>query len=74
MMLFAPPPWATALHAALIAYAAIGLALGLAFLFRGIDRVTPDAKGSLAFRPLLLPGLILLWPLIAWRWRKATRA
>ena len=24
--------------------------------------------GAYAFRPLLLPGLALLWPLVLWRW------
>jgi hypothetical protein len=49
-------------------YLAIGLAVGVAFLFLGIARVDPAARGSYAFRPLLLPGLILLWPFAAARW------
>jgi hypothetical protein len=47
---------------------AIGLVVGVAFLFLGIDRIDPAARGSHAFRPLLLPGLILLWPFVALRW------
>ncbi len=50
------------------AYAAAGLAVGLAFLLGPIERATPAARGAHAFRPLLLPGLILLWPLVLWRW------
>ena len=49
------------------AYAAAGLAIGFAFRFRGVD---PAARGAHAFRPLLLPGLVLLWPLMPWRWRQ----
>jgi len=49
-------------------WAAIGLAFGLVFLTIGIDRVDPAARGAHAVRPLLLPGLVLLWPLAAWRW------
>ena len=49
-------------------YAAAGLAVGLAFLLFGIERATPAAQGAHAFRPLLLPGLVLLWPYVAWRW------
>jgi hypothetical protein len=49
-------------------YLAIGGVVGLAFLFLGIDRVDPAAHGSYAFRPLLLPGLALLWPFVAARW------
>ena len=51
-------------------YATAGLLVGLAFLFRGLDRVDPAARGAYAFRPLLLPGLALLWPLVLWRWRQ----
>lgn len=54
-------------------YAAAGLAIGLAFLFRGLDRIDPAARGAYAFRPLLLPGLLLLWPLVLWRWRQRLR-
>lgn len=47
---------------------AVGVIVGVAFLFLGIDRVDPAARGSYAFRPLLLPGLVLLWPFVAVRW------
>jgi hypothetical protein len=47
---------------------AIGAVIGVAFLFLGIDRVDPAARGSFAFRPLLLPGLTLLWPFVVVRW------
>ncbi len=50
------------------AWLAIGIVVGVAFLFLGIARVDPAARGSYAFRPLLLPGLTLLWPLVAVRW------
>jgi hypothetical protein len=46
----------------------IGAVTGVAFLFLGIDRIDPAARGSYAFRPLLLPGLTLLWPFVATRW------
>ena len=54
-------------HAAM-AYGAAGAALAIAFLLWGIDRVDPSARGAYAFRPLLIPGLVLLWPLVAARW------
>ncbi len=54
-------------------YAAVGLIVGLAFLLRGIDRVDPAARGAHAFRPLILPGLVLLWPVVAWRWARLAR-
>ncbi|PVB61915.1 hypothetical protein DCO57_09655 [Labrenzia sp. 011] len=38
------------------------------FLVIGIDRVEPSARGSHAFRPLLIPGICLIWPLVLCRW------
>ena len=54
-------------------YLAIGVVLGVAFLFVGIGRVDPAARGAFAFRPLLLPGLTLLWPFVAVRWWSLVR-
>ena len=45
-----------------------GLGVALVFLTVGIDRVEPNARGSYIFRPLLIPGVVLLWPLVLWRW------
>lgn len=53
---------------AVTVYGVIGFVAGVAFLFLGIDRVAPAARGAYAFRPLLLPGLILLWPFVLTRW------
>jgi hypothetical protein len=52
------------------AYGAAGLGVGLAFLAQGLSRLDPLARGAYAFRPLLLPGLVLLWPLVLHRWRR----
>ena len=49
-------------------YGAAGLAVAALFLLWGIDRVDPAASGSYAFRPLLVPGIVLLWPAVLWRW------
>ena len=57
----------TLVHLATI-YLAIGAIVATAFLFIGIDQVDPAARGSYAFRPLLLPGVTLLWPYTAARW------
>jgi hypothetical protein len=48
-----------------------GLGVALAFLLFGLDRIDPAARGAYGFRPLLLPGLVLLWPLVVWRWLDA---
>lgn len=58
---------------AALGWVALGGGVGLAFLLRGIDRVDPAARGAYAMRPLLLPGLALLWPVVLWRWRVLAR-
>lgn len=50
------------------AYGIAGGVVALAFLLVGLERRVPEARTSLAFRPLLVPGLILLWPVVLWRW------
>ncbi|MBO6757587.1 MAG: hypothetical protein JJ902_14740 [Roseibium sp.] len=49
-------------------YLMVGALVAVAFLGFGIDRVDPSARGSFAFRPLLVPGICLLWPLVLVRW------
>lgn len=49
-------------------YIWIGVAVAVLFLTVGIDRVDPAARGAYAFRPLLLPGVALLWPYVLRRW------
>ena len=49
-------------------WAIIGLAVSALFIFWGIDRVDGAAKDAYAFRPLLVPGIVVIWPLVLWRW------
>lgn len=65
---------AATLLVVLSGYGAAGLLVGIAFLLFGIARLDPAARGAYAFRPLLLPGLVLLWPLVLHRWRAIERA
>lgn len=51
-----------------------GVCVAVPFLTFGIDRIDPAAAGAYAMRPLLLPGVVLLWPLVLWRWRALTRS
>ena len=46
----------------------IGGIVALFFLTVGIDRIDEDAQGAYAFRPLLVPACLLIWPLVLWRW------
>ncbi|MEO1206654.1 MAG: hypothetical protein AAFV45_10000 [Pseudomonadota bacterium] len=55
-------------------YGIIGAVAAVAFLLIGIDRIDEDARGSYAFRPLLIPGIIVLWPIVLVRWLELERA
>ena len=55
-------------------YLACGVAIGVPFVLRGLNRVDAAAQGSsLAFRLLLLPGTIALWPVMVRKWLSARR-
>lgn len=61
--------WVVTLAQAVGVHLAVGLVFGLVFLVAGLERVDPTARGSSwRFRLLILPGLALLWPLMALRW------
>ena len=55
-------------------YLTTGLIVGIAFLLAGLDRIDPAARGAYSFRPLLLPGLVLLWPIVIKRWYALEKA
>ncbi|WP_299283071.1 hypothetical protein [uncultured Tateyamaria sp.] len=46
----------------------IGALVALLFITIGIDRIDEDARGAYIFRPLLIPGVLLIWPIVLWRW------
>lgn len=52
----------------LMLWAGIGLIVAASFLLYGFDKVDPGAHEAYAVRPLLIPGLVLLWPLVIWSW------
>lgn len=50
-------------------YLAAGLVFGVAFVTVGVARIDTAARGtSVAFRLLILPGSVALWPLLAAKW------
>ncbi len=49
-------------------YAAIGLVVALAFVTVGLGRVELAARGAFLFRLQIIPGLLLLWPIVIVRW------
>ena len=62
------------LYSLATAYLSCGLAVAAAFLAFGLDRIHPAAHGSHVFRPLLIPGLTLLWPLVVVKWWRGASA
>lgn len=69
------PVWtAEILVAAATGYVLAGGLVALGFLLFGLDRVEPAARGAYGFRPMMVPGLVLLWPWVVLRWRALTRA
>lgn len=56
-------------------YGVLGLAVGLGFVLRGVNRVDPVAAGSpVVFRLVILPACIGLWPVVLLMWVRAGKA
>lgn len=49
-------------------YGLIGLGVAAVFLLVGMDRIDKDSQGAYLFRPLLIPGIVVLWPIVLLRW------
>jgi hypothetical protein len=63
---------AAALFSAFAFYIAIGIAVGIAFVLFGVTRALPHPTPvSAGARIVLLPGSVLLWPLVLRRWLKS---
>lgn len=55
-------------------YAGAGLLFALPFLACGLQRIDSAARGSrLAFRLIILPGTVALWPLLLRHWLRSIR-
>lgn len=59
---------AQAIVMALQVWGIIGAVVAVVFLTIGIDRIDEDAQGAYVFRPLLIPGVLMIWPMVLWRW------
>ena len=51
----------------------IGGLTAVAFLTFGMDQIDEDAQGAYVFRPLIVPGILLIWPMVLWRWAVLAR-
>ncbi len=69
-------PQIVAIAAALIkSWLVLGGLFALPFLVRGVTSIDPVARDSKwTFRVMLVPGVVLLWPLLLWRWVAGGRA
>jgi len=53
-------------------YLALGLLFAVAFVIKGVTVVDEGTHGSTAgFRMIILPGTILLWPVLLKKWINA---
>ena len=60
---------------AIFVYLGIGAAVAVPMALRGIDRLDPAAAaGTLGFRVLATPGVMVLWPLVMTRWLREHRS
>lgn len=65
---------AIAILSAFAVYATIGSLFGIMFVWRRVNRIDAAAHGARwTFRLLILPGVIALWPMLAFRWKRAAR-
>lgn len=70
-----PLPLANTLALLVEAWLLLGLAAAGALLWRGLTRLDPATRGAgVGFKLLLLPGMVLLWPLLLWSWFAGSRA
>lgn len=54
-------------------YCGIGGVVAALFLVFGIGRIDENARGVWVARPILAPGVILIWPLVLLRWLELER-
>ena len=55
------------------AWLAVGAVTAAAFIPFGAGRVEAGAVGAWPFRLLLIPGVLMIWPLVLWRWAQVER-
>ena len=64
-----PTPLASLLVWFILVYAGLGALFAGPFVAKGVEVIDPMARGaSWGFRLLILPGSMLLWPLLLKRW------
>jgi hypothetical protein len=55
-------------------YLISGLLFAIAFVTRGLTTVDEGAHGAgLGFRIIIIPGVIVFWPFLLYKWRSASK-
>ncbi|KZL20203.1 hypothetical protein PsAD2_01499 [Pseudovibrio axinellae] len=55
-------------------YGLVGLGVALVFVTIGLGRVELAARGAFLFRLQIIPGIVLLWPIVIVRWVSLERS
>jgi hypothetical protein len=56
-------------------YLLSGFLFSIPFVIRGVDRIDENAHGSsIGFRIIIIPGVMIFWPLLFRKWMKASKA
>lgn len=56
-------------------YVVLGILFAIPFVLRGAGRIDPVAQdGTWGFRVMIFPGVVALWPLLAWRWARGAES
>ena len=56
-------------------YLALGFIFSIAFITKGVDKIDEGAHGaSLGFRIIIIPGIMIFWPLLLRKWLNSTKA
>jgi hypothetical protein len=57
-----------------VVYLALGVLFLIPFLTKGITKVDEEADGStIGFKIIIIPGVIVFWPMLLSKWMKAKR-
>ncbi len=60
---------AEAVNVVLTAWAVLGILFAIPFLIAGVGRIDTQAgETGLGFRLIILPGVVIFWPLLLYRW------
>ena len=69
-----PYPIANVLVTLLAVYLVAGVVFAAPFAWKGAGAVDPAARGApVGFRTLITPGVVVLWPALLMKWRRARR-